>query len=160
MIKNNTMISDDYLKCISKIKAKDLDISDMENLLVGIFQCGIELSKAYCEAVKKSKEEENILYNFNNNIWKYDKGYVDFVNCIAKVNDSEVDLGYIESKILKMLVKHKGNAVDRDMIIDKIWGDDAEIAYRTIDVHVSKLRRKLLLDDDLVSVRNVGYRLN
>ena len=59
-----------------------------------------------------------------------------------------------------MLVKHKGNAVDRDMIIDKIWGDDAEIAYRTIDVHVSKLRRKLLLDDDLVSVRNVGYRLN
>lgn len=159
MVKGNTIKNENYLKYISKIKSTDLDINEMESLLVEIFQYGIELSKAYCEAVKKSKEDEKIR-NINNNIWKYDKGYVDFVNCTAKVNDAEVDLGYIQSRILKILVKHKGNPVDRDMIIDQIWGEDVDITYRTIDSHISKLKRKLYLSDSIVSVRNVGYKLN
>ena len=82
MVKNSTMINEDYLKGIRKITSKDLDINEMENILIEIFQCGIDLSKAYCEAIKKSKEDERIR-NINNNIWKYDKGYVDFSNCKA-----------------------------------------------------------------------------
>ena len=53
MVKGNTMINESYLKSISKIRSKDLDIDEMENLLVEIFQHGIDLSRAYCEAVKK-----------------------------------------------------------------------------------------------------------
>ena len=68
-------------------------------------QHGIDLSKAYCEVVKRSKEDEEIR-RINNSIWEYDKGYVDFVSCRAKVNDLDVELGYIGSRILKVLVRN------------------------------------------------------
>ena len=158
MVKCNTMINESYLKSISKIRSKDLDIDEMESLLVEIFQHGIDLSRAYCEAVKRSKEDEEIR-RINNSIWKYDKGYVDFVSCKAKVNDLDVELGYIGARILKVLVKHKGDTVDRSMMIDKIWGNDAVISSRTIDAHVCKLKKRLLLDDSIICIRSIGYKL-
>ena len=158
MVKNSTIINEDYLRGIRKITSKDLDINEMENILIEIFQCGIDLSKAYCEAIKKSKEDERIR-NINNNIWKYDKGYVDFSNCKAIVNESEIEIGYIAARILKILVNHKGNPVNREMLLDQIWGEDVEVSYRIIDTHISRLKRKLYLDDSIVSVRNIGYKL-
>ena len=158
MVKCNTMINGSYLENISKIRSKDLDIDEMESLLVEIFQHGIDLSRAYCEAVKRSKEDEEIR-RINNSIWEYEKGYVDFISCKAKVNDLDVDLGYIGAMILKVLVKHKGDTVDRSMMIDKIWGNDAVISSRTIDAHVCKLKKRLLLDDSIICIRSIGYML-
>lgn len=158
MVKCNTMINGSYLENISKIRSKDLDIDEMESLLVEIFQHGIDLSRAYCEAVKRSKEDEEIR-RINNSIWEYEKGYVDFISCKAKVNDLDVDLGYIGAMILKVLVKHKGDTVDRSMMIDKIWGNYAVISSRTIDAHVCKLKKRLLLDDSIICIRSIGYML-
>lgn len=158
MKKNNGM-NGDYLKSLSSIMSSNLDVDEMENLLVGIFQYGIDLSKAYCEAVRKSNEEDENIKNVNDNIWRYEKGYVDFLHYKAMVNDSEVELGYIRTNILRLLVKYKGRPVNRDMILDQIWGYDVPADYRVIDVHISILRKKLALDDDIVSVRNIGYKL-
>ena len=45
------------------------------------------------------------------------------------------------------------------MLLDQIWGNDADISYRTIDAHVCKLKKRLLLDDSIICIRSIGYKL-
>lgn len=60
MVKGNTMINESFLKSISKIRSKNLYIDEMDELIVEIFQHGIDLSKAYCEAVRRANEEDEL----------------------------------------------------------------------------------------------------
>jgi len=68
-----------------------------------------------------------------------------------------------EVLILRLLLEHAGEAVDRHTILDRVWGYDAFPTTRTVDNFVVRLRR--MLEDDpaeprhLVTVRGVGYRL-
>lgn len=76
----------------------------------------------------------------------------------------ELQLTDTEFRILAELLKRPGEVVTRDEFLKAIWGDDVYVTHRTVDTHVAALRKKI--EDDLdhpaliVSVRNVGYRLN
>jgi DNA-binding response OmpR family regulator len=74
----------------------------------------------------------------------------------------EVVLTPKEFDILAMLVRRPGVAISRDEFLDEIWGQDVHVTHRTIDTHLSSLRRKLEADPDspefIVGVRGVGYR--
>ena len=47
----------------------------------------------------------------------------------------------------------------RDYLYETLWGDDMSLDTRTLDTHITRLRRKLHLGDRLRTVRNVGYML-
>jgi DNA-binding response OmpR family regulator len=51
--------------------------------------------------------------------------------------------------------------VERDEILNKVWGDDGDYVGRTLDVFISKLRKKLEADAcvKIVNIRGVGYKL-
>ena len=51
-----------------------------------------------------------------------------------------------------------GKVFTRDVILNKVWGDDIIVGDRTIDVHVRKLREKLG-DGYIKTVKGVGYKL-
>ena len=76
----------------------------------------------------------------------------------------ELQLTQTEFQILALLVKHAGDVVTRDEFLKHVWGEDVYVTHRTVDTHVAALRRKI--EDDvehpacILSVRNVGYRLN
>lgn len=78
--------------------------------------------------------------------------------------DVELQLTDTEFRILALLLKRAGEVITRDEFLNQIWGEDVNVTHRTVDTHVSALRRKL--EDDLdrptfiLSVRNVGYRFN
>lgn len=61
------------------------------------------------------------------------------------------------------LFQSPGKLLSRDHLLNKIWGFNAEVDTRTVDTHVSRLRKKLGLDGSkgwkLVPVYGVGYRL-
>ena len=62
---------------------------------------------------------------------------------------------------MKMLVQHKYQVVERDVIMKAIWEDDGYFVARSMDVFISKLR-KYLEPDPSVNIKNVpgvGYRL-
>ena len=64
-----------------------------------------------------------------------------------------------EIDVLKVLVDHQGQALSRGQIIDAVWSEVEDPPYdRVIDVYIKELRRKLGLDC-IVTVRNVGYKL-
>ncbi len=73
-----------------------------------------------------------------------------------------VDLTPKEFDILALLLQRAGVVVSRDEFLDEVWGRDIHVTHRTVDTHMSALRRKLERDPDapvhIVGVRGVGYR--
>ncbi len=79
---------------------------------------------------------------------------------IARVDGEELELTKTEFEILKMLVENKGKVLTRERILQGVWGLDAMVSDRTIDVHVSKIRKKLKNKGNLIkSIPRIGYKL-
>jgi len=55
-------------------------------------------------------------------------------------------------------VRNRGKVVSRQRILDEVWGEDAFVTDRVVDVYVAHLRKKLgTLGQQIVTVRGVGY---
>ena len=65
----------------------------------------------------------------------------------------------IEYDLSVALMRHKNCTLSRERLIAEIWGFDYVGVTRTVDTHVSSLRRKLNLGDAIISVPKIGYRL-
>ena len=80
----------------------------------------------------------------------------------ASLGDSSLQLTPKEFDLLAYLLAHRGEAVSRDEILDKVW-PGVFVSHRTVDTHVSSLRKKLEeapgAAPELLSVRGVGYKL-
>lgn len=67
-----------------------------------------------------------------------------------------------EYDLLVFLARHRGMALSRDLILERVWGWDYGGGTRTVDVHVRWLRGKIEVDPArpkrIVTVRGVGYR--
>ena len=80
----------------------------------------------------------------------------------AWVGDEELDLTPKEFELLELLVRNSGQVVVRDRIMDEVWDENWFGSTKTLDMHVSALRRKL--GDDaadpirITTVRGVGFR--
>jgi len=61
----------------------------------------------------------------------------------VKVGESEVELTRKEYEILVMLLRSEGFIHTRDEIMERVWDDHTIVSKRTIDVHVTRLRKKL-----------------
>ena len=92
------------------------------------------------------------------------KLHVDFVKRKAVKDDQPVALRPRELDILNCLASRRGRAVTRGQILADVWGDDFGGGARTVDVHVSMLRRKIEDDHNnpqlIITVHGTGYRLN
>ena len=92
-------------------------------------------------------------------IFTYRDTQVDFDSYSAKVAGQEVAVNAKELEILDYLVRNEGRALTRSQIIDAVWKMTDEVPFdRVIDVYIKELRKKLDLDC-ILTVRNVGYKL-
>jgi DNA-binding response OmpR family regulator len=80
----------------------------------------------------------------------------------AKRRGKPLDLSAREFEILDYLMQHRGQVVSRNQLLDSVWGYEEYPFTRTVDVHISKLRRKI--EDDpaepryLITVHRTGYK--
>lgn len=75
----------------------------------------------------------------------------------ATQGDSEIDLTPREIRLTEFFLRRSGEAISRDELLNECWGIDYFPESRTLDQHISNLRKKL--GSDLIeTVRNVGYR--
>ena len=79
------------------------------------------------------------------------------------VSGQPIELSLKEFELLYLLAKNRGIVYSRDRLLEKIWGYDFEGETRTVDVHVSNLRKKIEKDDSnpeiIKTVRGVGYKI-
>ena len=59
------------------------------------------------------------------------------------------------------LIKNKNQVLERSFILKKLWGDDDFFNARSMDVFITKLRKKLKEDSaiQIINVRGYGYKL-
>lgn len=83
------------------------------------------------------------------------------VKILADDGFVEVDLTSLEFKLLTYFAANKGNVIDRDTMLNDIWGEDVHVYSRSVDTHVSKLRKKLGEVAHIIeSIHGAGYKFN
>ena len=79
----------------------------------------------------------------------------------VRIGEKELDLTYSEFKMLEMLILNQGRVLSRKQITSFIQGEDVVVAGRTIDTHISSLRKKLgAYGNKIETIRGVGYRIS
>jgi two-component system, OmpR family, phosphate regulon response regulator PhoB len=72
----------------------------------------------------------------------------------------EVHLGPTEFRLLEYLMESPGRVLSRSQLLDGVWGRDAFVDERTVDVHIGRLRKALIRGkerDPIRTVRGAGY---
>ena len=70
-----------------------------------------------------------------------------------------ISLQPLELDLLAKLVRLKNCTLTRERLLSEIWGIDFAGGTRTVDIHVTHLRKKLGLEDAIQAVSKIGYRL-
>lgn len=76
-------------------------------------------------------------------------------------NEEKTPLTHREAHLLFHLTKNKNSVLDRSLILNKLWGSDDFFNARSMDVFITKLRKKLKQDAniEIINVRGFGYKL-
>lgn len=99
-------------------------------------------------------EDENITYQLGRYI--FDPNSQTLEN-----NGNSRKLTSKENQLLKILCQNKNQAVQRETALKLIWGDDTYFNARSMDVYISKLRKKFTDDDgiEIVNIHGKGFKL-
>ena len=83
---------------------------------------------------------------------------IDIEKYVAIIKGEEKLLPKKEFELLALLFSKPGKVFTREVILNKVWGDDIVVGDRTIDVHIRKLREKIG-NHYIKTVKGVGYKL-
>jgi len=77
------------------------------------------------------------------------------------IKEQRIELTSKEADLLLLLYNAVNTTVEREHILNKVWGDEGDYVGRTLDVFISKLRKKLEFDSKvkIVNIRGIGYKL-
>jgi len=75
--------------------------------------------------------------------------------------EEATQLTHREAHLLFHLAKNRNQVLDRSLILNKLWGNDDFFSGRSMDVFITKLRKKLKKDDtiQILNIRGYGYKL-
>jgi len=89
---------------------------------------------------------------------------IDFATYDVFVRGKPVKLTLKEFELLKFLVQNPNRVLNRDQLLDRVWGGDTFVTPRTVDVHIRRLRKAIEKDDSrpkwILTMRGVGYKFN
>jgi len=88
---------------------------------------------------------------------------IDLAKRTISCNGELIDLTQKEYELALFILRNVGKVLSRGYLLERVWGKNPEINTRTVDTHVSRLRRKLAFTKEngwkLTSVYQHGYRL-
>lgn len=117
----------------------------MEELIVRIHNL---LNRSKVQQTSKVLEIGDYVFDFPKQQLQYQK-------------DEPTQLTHREAHLLFHLIKNKNQVLDRSLILNKLWGTDDFFSARSMDVFITKLRKKLSKDSEIqiINVRGFGYKL-
>jgi two-component system, OmpR family, alkaline phosphatase synthesis response regulator PhoP len=87
---------------------------------------------------------------------------VDFRRAEVRRDGQRVELSALEFRLLRYFIEHRGETLSRDELLNEVWGYNALVSTRTVDVHVAWLRQKLELHSrhpqHILTVHGLGYK--
>ena len=108
--------------------------------------------------IKKLTNFENSTFDDKNKINVADL-IIDLEKYTVSVEQKIIDLTFKEFELLTYLASNIDTPITRDSLLDKVWGYDYIGGYRTVDVHIRRIRSKIERNFQYIqTVRNIGYR--
>jgi len=116
-----------------------------------------ELS-ARIQAVLRRTHGEN---ETDEEFYSFGKFHFDFNNQILTYGKKQEKLTTKESQLLRLLCKNQNKVLERDIALNRIWGNDSYFTARSMDVFITKLRKYLKPDPDIqiINIHGTGYKL-
>lgn len=88
----------------------------------------------------------------------FEKLELNFKKRVLHIEDNKVKLTKKEFEILSLFLKNKDQVLSRNEILNKVWDDKTIVTYRTVDVHITRLRKKIgKYGNQIKSVSGYGY---
>ncbi|HEY6402369.1 MAG TPA: response regulator transcription factor [Blastocatellia bacterium] len=136
--------ADDYV-------SKPFELAILLARLRGLLRRREWMRRSYPEAQDAGGE----IFNFSDKT-------IDFSNLELRVGHRTVQLTLMEAELLRYFIKHEGQAVSRQKLLEDVWGLREDTDTRAIDNFIVRLRRYIENDPSnpshLLTVRGVGYR--
>ncbi len=135
---------------LDKVKGLDLGADDYLTKPFGVMEL---ISRVKALLRRSGGQEEDSLLRFQ-------ELTMDLVQHRVRVSGETVELTYKEFELLRIFMKNAGIVLQRETLMNKVWGTDYEGESRTLDMHIKTLRQKIgEYGNHIRTVRNVGYRL-
>jgi two-component system alkaline phosphatase synthesis response regulator PhoP len=87
---------------------------------------------------------------------------VDFRRAEVELAGKSIDLSALEFRLLRYFIEHRGATISRDELLNEVWGYNALVSTRTVDVHVAWLRQKIESNPRhpqyILTVHGMGYK--
>ena len=112
---------------------------------------------AVLRRLDSSNVDNSDQFSSNENLLKVHDLIIDRERFIVLKEETELQLPKKEFELLFYLANRKGKVLDRQTLLNEVWGSNIYVIDRTIDVHIRKIREKLG-DDYIETVKGVGYR--
>lgn len=136
-------------------KTEPTGVNNMVILLIGCLLVCLILGAVYFS------KKRNRIQEPNNDHIQLGAFAFDLKNLELIQEKTTIELTSKEADLLHLLYGSVNNTVERDDILKAVWGDEGDYIGRTLDVFISKLRKKLQSDPNIkiMNVRGVGYKL-
>lgn len=135
-----------------KVKGLDLGADDYLTKPFGVMEL-ISRIKALLRRSNLSPSNHSHEYIFQNIKINHEQR-------VVTVNNETISLTFKEYELLHYLIANKNIVLNRDKILEAVWGYDYEGESRTLDMHIKRLRQKLgEAGEHIKTIRNVGYKI-
>ena len=98
-------------------------------------------------------------YNKGSEIQNIEDVSINYNSRTVKKNGKQISLTPKEFDLLVLFIQNKNFALYREIIFEKVWGEELEFETRTLDLHIQRLRKKLDWKDKIKTVYRIGYML-
>lgn len=94
------------------------------------------------------------------NILKSGSLTVDVVAKSVQSNETPVHLTAKEFQLLEYLLRHKGEVISKDQLLDHVWDDEDRVQHNTVETFIANVRKKIGTGDTVIqTVRGHGYKV-
>ncbi len=95
----------------------------------------------------------------NGNLLESEGLQMDIVGKTVVVDEQSVHLTAKEFQLVEYLLRHKGEVVSKDQILDHVWSDEERVQHNTVETFVANVRKKIG-NRIIQTVRGYGYKIN
>lgn len=149
----------------AKIPIIFLTAKDTENDRLTGFNLGADdyISKPFSireviARVKAVLRRTAVTDDSNQEILSFDQLSINIPQKKVTINGEEITLTKKEFEILKLLLEHQGHVFSREEILSRVWSDEVYVLDRTIDVNITRLRKKIgIYGKNIVTRLGYGY---
>lgn len=95
-------------------------------------------------------------------VYQFGPVRIDFRRAEVEHDGKPVELSALEFRLLRYFIEHRGATISRDELLNEVWGYNALVSTRTVDVHVAWLRQKVESNPRhpqyILTVHGMGYK--